>query len=338
MSTSATISTSLSTLTRIQTKTRRLTASPSQNQLSDSELNDYINTFYLFDFPENIRLFNLRDTYEFYTDPYVDVYPFPRNTYTNIYQPLYIGGYQSFFTQSREQYFRIYPQLDYSETVGTGDGTTNSFSFTLSNFPVIRGFKYPPAELIHSQVFISYSDNNNNSIISRDNGLGGFISEDGSTLMAGTIDYITGAVTGLSFTAIPQDGATITAQYVAFVASRPEAICFFNDVFILRPIPDKAYKVSMEVQVQPTAFLASDNSIPNNSELEEWWQFLAFGAAKKILEDRQDMSTLMNIMPMYEEQKRLCLRRTTQQLTQERSATIYTEQTQFPYGNFFNRF
>jgi len=38
------------------------------------------------------------------------------------------------------------------------------------------------------------------------------------------------------------------------------------------------------------------------------------------------------------EQEILCLRRTSQQLAQERVATIYSEQLVQPYGNFINRF
>lgn len=336
--TSATISTDLSTLARIRTKVRRLTASPSQNQIADTEIDDYVNTFYLFDMPELIKLINLRSTYEFYTDPNVDVYAFPRNTYTNIFQPVYIAGYQSFFTQSREQFFRIYPQLEFEQTVATGDGATNSFTFTLSNVPVMRGFTYPPSQIVNSRVFVSFTDGAGISIIARDNGVGGFVDETGATTLTGTINYVTGVVTGLVFGSVPPANAAIIAQFVSFTASRPEALLFFNDVFVLRPIPDMAYKVSMEVQTQPTAFLASDNSIPDSPELEEWWQLLAYGAAKKILEDRQDSTSIANITPEFENQKRLVLRRTSQQLAQERTATIYTEQTQFPYGNFFNRF
>jgi len=48
-----------SNLQTIQQKVRRLTRSPSEAQLTDAQLNQYINTFVLYDFPEQIRTFNL---------------------------------------------------------------------------------------------------------------------------------------------------------------------------------------------------------------------------------------------------------------------------------------
>lgn len=328
----AALATSLSTLTQIRTKVRRLTASPSQNQLSDAQIDDYVNTFFLFDIPELLKFINLRSIYEFYTDTNIEAYAFPRNDYINIFQPIYIAGYQCFYSQSREQFYRIYPQLQYIEDVGTGDGTSGPYTFQITNVPVLRGITYAPNTEIFSQVFFSFEDAAGNSVIARDNGSGGFVDEDGNALV-GTINYETGAAT-VTFGSAAPSGNTIKGQSIAYQASRPEAMLFFNDTLILRPVPDTAYQVSMEVLKRPTALLNSND----NPELEEWWQLLSFGAAKKILEDRQDMTSLANIIPSLEEQKRLCLRRTTQQLAQERTATIFTEQVAYPYGNFFNRF
>src|SRR5277367_1825186 len=102
-----------SSLQAIQTKVRRLTRSPSVNQLSDGDLNQYINTFVLYDFPEHLRLFNLRTTFTFYTQPFVDAYPtnlspisnaeviYPLQNFDNLYltihPPIYIAGYQALY-------------------------------------------------------------------------------------------------------------------------------------------------------------------------------------------------------------------------------------------------
>jgi hypothetical protein len=64
----------ISNLQAIQTKVRRLTRSPSESQISNDQINDYINTFILYDFPEHLRLFSLRTLLTFYTQPGVDVY------------------------------------------------------------------------------------------------------------------------------------------------------------------------------------------------------------------------------------------------------------------------
>ena len=65
---------SYSTLGKILTKIRRLTRSPSQNQISDNDLIEYVNTFILYDMPARIRQSTLHTTLSFWTDPYIDVY------------------------------------------------------------------------------------------------------------------------------------------------------------------------------------------------------------------------------------------------------------------------
>ena len=105
-------------LQAIQQKVRKLTRSPSQNLLSDSDLNYYINTFVLYDFPEHLRTFLDRTTYTFYCNPYQDTYetgtilfnnqmvdPFAgainnplydfHNRFKTIHPPIYIDGFES---------------------------------------------------------------------------------------------------------------------------------------------------------------------------------------------------------------------------------------------------
>lgn len=320
-----------SNLGNIRTKARRLTGSPNVTQLTDVQLDEYINTFLIYDLPEQLKLFNLREEYEFYTQPNVDTYPFPRNSYYNIFPPAYIAGYQSFYSQSEEQFYRIYPQLEFIDQVATGDGTAGPYAFTLTNVPCLRGYSAPgnPSQ-IYSQVLISGADSGGTNQIARDDGAGGWIDEDGNPL-GGTINYVTG-VGSVTF-AQPITGV-INAQNIPYVASRPQAILFFNDIIFLRPVPDQAYKVQLEAFRTPTALIAAGDT----PLLNEWWQYIAYGAAKKILEDRLDIDGLAKIMPLLEEEQRKILRRTIVQQTVERTATIYSEQVQFPYQNNFNSF
>ncbi len=320
-----------STLQDIRDKTRRLTGSPSLTQLTDAQIDDAINTFYTYDMPQQIKLFNLKEEFEFYTQPNIDTYDFPRNEYRTVSPPLYIAGYESFWSQSEDQFYRTYPQLEFIEEVGQGDGTVGPYLFTLTNIPCLRGYTSAgKPETVFSQVLISGVAGNVN-LIARDDGNGGWIDE-GDTVVAGSIDYVTG-VGSVTFNN-PVDG-TINAQNIPYVAARPQAVLFFNDIFFLRPVPDQAYKVQMEAFRTPTALMGSATS----PLLDEWWQYLAFGASKKILEDRLDIDGLEKIMVLLEEQQRLVLRRTIVQQTNERTATIYTEQVQFPANNNnFNSF
>jgi hypothetical protein len=185
-----------------------------------------------------------------------------------------------------------------------------------------------------------------------DDGLGNLVSLD-DTLpdsglpynIYGSINYITGVVSVTSFVdqllapvSIPA-GNPINAQYKPYVASRPQSVVFYQDQFLLYPIPDQAYTVSFEAYKYPTAF---DSEEPASTpQLREWWQLLAYGAADKIFADNADFENMSKFRPLLDEQMRLVERRTIVQQTSERTATIYTEQggfSQYPFGNLFSGF
>ena len=91
-----------STLSAIRTKVRRLTRSPSEAQLTTAQIDEYVNTFVLYDLPEHLRLTTLRSVFTFYTDPNIDVYEnsvVPGDQFENFknlnittHKPAYIAG------------------------------------------------------------------------------------------------------------------------------------------------------------------------------------------------------------------------------------------------------
>lgn len=357
------MSTLPNTLADIRTKVRRVTARPSANQISDSEIDKYINTFYVYDMPEHLKLISLRYNYEFTTTANKPVYDMPTGTYLTAMPPVFIGGYQSYMTQSRENFFRINPQLNFlQQSIATGTNAVGPYTATLTNLPIMPGFKpNPPGAYSDSTVNdIAASNLNWNVLISAvgapdptsgitpsisliDDGQGNlFAPTDTSTDPAsrrGTINYITGAVSITTFAAaIPTDNA-INAQYIPYVASRPQSAIFFQDQIIVYPVPDQAYTVSFEAYKYPTEFLSTDST--KTPQLAEWWQLLAYGAADKIFADNADFENMMKFRPLLDEQMNLVLRRTIVQQTSERVSTIYTEQSQFPqfpFGNLFSGF
>lgn len=311
-----------STLAQIRTKVRRLTRAPSTAQLSDADLDNYINTFILYDFPEHLRLFSLRTTLTFYTQPFIDTYATNttnttdplynfRNRYISVHQPAYIAGYNSLYTQSREQFFGIYPMVNTVSSIATGDGANLAFSGILSNIPVLR-----------NNVTFTSVDTNNNGLILIDNGQGFLIRPNDDSVAYGTVDYVTG-VYNFSFTASPATGQSIDSQTVPYVASRPQSLLYYNDIFTVRPVPDQPYRIDIEAYIRPTELLQTTDA----PELAEWWQYISYGATKKIFEDRMDMDSVQLIMPEFRKQEVLILRRTLVQYANERTATIYTEQT-----------
>jgi len=318
--------TTLSTLANIRTKVRRLTRAPSSAQLTDADIDQYVNTFVLYDFPEHLRLFSLRTTFTFFAQPYIDTYETTnttptdplynfKNKYISVHPPIYIGGYDSFYSQSREQFFGIYPFINFVQQIGTGDGSTTTFTGTITNGPILQ-----------NNVLFDSLDANNGSIVLEDvprvGSLIGDLVVPNAATSYGTINYVTGAY-DFTFPVTPGAGAVVNSQTVPYVPSRPLGMLFYDDKFTLRPVPDQAYRINMEVYIRPTELLDSTQS----PELAQWWQYIAYGAAKKVFEDRMDMDSVQMILPEYKKQEALVLRKTIVQLTNERTATIYTEQT-----------
>ena len=92
--------------------------------------------------PEQLRLESFRVNYQFVTNANQPAYDFPKNLYLTNMPPVYIGGYQSFVTQSREVFFRFNSQLTFvNSSVATGNGTRGPYTFTLSALPVMPGWK-----------------------------------------------------------------------------------------------------------------------------------------------------------------------------------------------------
>jgi hypothetical protein len=328
-----------STLTAIQQKVRRLTRSPSPAQLSDIDLNNYINTFVVYDFPEQLRTFQLRQPFNFWCNPFQDVYltdtSLPttdplynfQNRYITVHPPVYIAGYQALYTQSRTQFFGIYPFVNSISSIGqTGDGVTTAFSGSIQNSngaPALQG------NVLFSSVNSSSQGLALVDIANAPFDGTGILVVPGTTAPLGTINYITGAFT-LNFPTAPAAQAPINSQVYIYQPAIPIAMLYYNNQFTLRPVPDQPYQINFEVYARPT-YLMSEASTP---ALEELWQYIAYGAAKKIFEDRMDMDSVNLIMPEFKTQEVLCLRRTIVQNTNERTATIYTETSSWGYGSW----
>lgn len=301
-----------SNLGDIRTKVRRLTGRYSQSQLSDTELDKYINTYYVFDFPEELRILNLKTKYTFVTEPNVDVYNLDPNTYLNIEQPVYASGYQISYYQDYQSFFQMFPYNSAVFNLGTGDGVTANFIGIINNSPIIS-----------NKVLVSAVDFAGNPLSALDNGLGVLIGD----VVGSTINYISGAI-NITFTSPPGTGEPIRVSYVPYVAARPLALLFFNNTFTLRPIPDQAYKMELLAWKLPTELLGA----ADNPEYNEIWQLIAYGAALKIFGDNLDMDSYGKVNILYEKQRTLIGRKTLKQLSTQKVRTIYSTTDFYPYG------
>ena len=325
-----------SSLTAIRTKVRRLTRSPSTAQISDAQIDEYVNTFIVYDFPEQIRLSALRTVLTFYTQPGVDVYETStdpnnplydfKNRYVAVHPPIYLAGIQGFYTQWRDVFYGYYPQTNTIAQTGLfGDGATTAFTGTVVARPMLQ-----------RSVIFTAVDNAGTSMVLIDepvtNTTGNLrlpTPEPPFPAPVGTINYVTGAFT-LTFPAAPAAQAPIIVENIAYQPGKPLAMLYYDQKFTIRPVPDKSYAVSIEADIRPTELLATNQS----PQLAQWWQYIAFGAAKKIFEDRMDMDSVQLILPEFKLQERLCLRATLTQQANERTVTIYTQGKNYGFGWF----
>jgi len=302
-------------LAAIRLKVRRLTAKPSANQLTNVELDDYINTFYQYDLPEHLRLLSLKELFTFTTAPNIDIYAFTQNLNLTVEGPVLVGGFKAQLYLSRAAFFNDYPEIQVIQTLATGTGITGPYSGTITAAPIKR-----------SRVLLSTADNTGASLTALDNGTGSFT---GDVVAGSTIDYITGAIANLTWNGVIAAGTVIRAQSINYAAARPFAFLFYNDSFQAYPVPDQAYRVEMDTYVTPTAFA----NTTDNPQLIEWWQLISYGAAMKVFADELDLESIAKIQPLFDEQKRLVERRTIKQISIKRSQTIYTDNLGFrnPY-------
>lgn len=150
----------------------------------------------------------------------------------------------------------------------------------------------------------------------------------GYSTTSNTINYFTGVATVTFPVAIPA-GVNINVQCSYFTAGLPRSILFYNNVLTLRCPPAMQYLVELDAYLSPVAFLSSASAIPFGYMAE----YIARGAARKILSDTGDVEQFQFYEPLFREQEILVWKRSQRQWTSTRSETIYSNNG---YGSFNN--
>jgi hypothetical protein len=145
----------------------------------------------------------------------------------------------------------------------------------------------------------------------------------------GSIDYIAGTFI-LNFPAAVAAGAPIWAETIPYQPAKPIAMLYYDSKFVIRPVPDITYKISIEADIRPTQLLAT-NSIPDQ---EQWSQYVALGAAIKIFQDRFDYDSVQLVWPEFLRQQDMVGRKSVEQYANERSETLYNRQKEYNNGWF----
>lgn len=388
-------------LSDILTYIRRIIKSPSNAQITDDLLIDYVNRFWTMDVDARMQLFDLKTKYQFLTTPGVDKYNMPLYnlqkddtiSYYPVYQgfmgPVYVNGVLVSFTTQKTSFFNLYPNVMQTPMiVGTGDGTAGPYNLQLSILPgvnstplnppiqgILRGhidiagviasssltgsnqdpplisaaqistlvpfIEDVPVTSVESAVYITATAADGTNIVVADSGQFldgeanyGLLMEPGKAPYGNlplsgapvnysnainTINYLTGEI-NVTFPAIIPDGANISAQCYWFQTGLPRSVLYYNNVLYLRSPPDQAYLVELDAYLSPAAYLATGDAI----QYAYMSEYIARGAARKILSDTGDIEQFQFYEPLFKEQELLVWKRSQRQFTATRSQTIYS--------------
>lgn len=157
----------------------------------------------------------------------------------------------------------------------------------------------------------------------------------GYTTAINTINYNTG-VANVTFTddtgsplSIPA-GQEINAQCYFYNPGLPRAMLFYNNIITVRNPPDIQYLVEIDAYLSPAAFLTSASAVPFGYMSE----YIARGAARKILSDTGDTEQFNFYEGLFREQEMLVWKRSQRQFTATRTPTIYSQGSQGQLGDF----
>lgn len=260
-------------LNRLRYTIRKITGKYDTSQLPDtsvgeinisnpSAIDDYINDYYLYDMPEDLRTLRLRDFYTFSTIPNCGTYSVPQNI-IQIYDPIYIDNYQYAWHQFPDNFYRIWPELNFIDrNLFTPNGVLSTFTFTLSQTPIQQGTVViglnPNIDGNPSPVLETFTDQDHPIPLDIPQqqyfvNPGTLTGNQGGT---GTIDYLTGAVT-ITYANAPANGTTSSCHYHPYVASRPRDILFWQQQLFIRPIPNDTYSVKVMAYMLPTTVISA---------------------------------------------------------------------------------
>jgi Ubiquitin-activating enzyme E1 FCCH domain len=144
----------------------------------------------------------------------------------------------------------------------------------------------------------------------------------------GTVNYVT---TQIDFTlpVPPMPGTQINIWAATYQVGRPYNLLFWNNELTIRPVPDNVYLCEVETYQTPSQFM----HLTDNPILNQWAQYIAYGAACEILRDRQDKEGLVNLMEGFNRQEALVLERQAVEEIHQPNITLFnTTQTGYGYG------
>lgn len=136
-----------------------------------------------------------------------------------------------------------------------------------------------------------------------------------------TINYFTGVATNVYFPVTIAEGENIIGQCYYFQTGLPRGILYYNNTLTLRSPPDRQYLVEIDAYLSPCAFFSTSAALPFGYMAE----YIARGAARKLLSDTGDVEQFMFYEPLFKEQELLVWKRSQRQWTSTRTETLYSQ-------------
>ena len=282
--------------------------------------------------------------------------------YQGFMTPAYVSGIQVPFYTQREAFWNLWP--NYVQTLNPaalGDGTTGPYSLNLPFYPAIPGhvdingiitsgvsvdppvtstfITNIPTTSVYSAVYVTATAVDGSTMVIADSGQ--FLSSNqnygllmnvgkapfGNTALSGgysttsnTVNYSTGTL-NVTFPSAVVEDTDINVQCYFFEAGIPRAILFYNNCITIRPPPNIPYLVELNAYLSPAAFLSTGGAIPFGYMAE----YIARGAARKILADTGDIEQFQFYEPLFKEQEILVWKRSQRQFTATRTGTIFSD-------------
>lgn len=292
----------------IRTKIRNVTGRPNASMISNEDINARMNRYYQFVLPKELKIFWGYTYYNFFTQPNVDQYVSPFNTFQTFNPAVTVDGFPINWYIDPDIFYQNYPLQLNKTVVGQGDGSTATFGFTIPAVPVLR-----------NSVYVT----DGTQVVSDDGS--GVFTGNGS----GTINYSSG-VCSVTFTANSAANANIVQSSYTYMAAKPMGILYYRgaylsnslpdtrnnqNYFVLRPVPDQVYAVRLR-GIQVPAALANDTDVPFRSDLGP---LIAYGTSLDIFSDYNQMDQYRETMVEYERYKSVCLQDTIEEYLYQRS-------------------
>jgi hypothetical protein len=294
---------------------RSVTGIPDVDMYSDDQCAQLINYFYQFVLPKELKIFWGYTNYQFFTQANIDQYLAPVGFQT-VNPSVTADGFPIEWYIDPDTFYQDWPSKDNKLFIQTADGINNSFSATVSAYPVLPRSLYVT----------------DGTQVVQDDGAGGFNQVSPLTNVgpvSGSIDYLTGTFI-VSFLNTPAVNSSIVASYFTYQPNRPQAILFYPqqpllnstqaalnavNMFVLRPVPKEVYLIKMHgIQIPNPMINYTD--VPFRPDLGP---LIALGAALHRFKLFNQMDQYAQYEPEYRRFKDVSMQDTYEELLYERS-------------------